>query len=236
MFDFSNANGCCIPEVNIFKILSAFVGSCWSFSILSLSLSADDAMKRQKPRRRDPQLGVVTFEQMREIFAQHARTSGTSMLTQKQLVDYWVTLEVDADVNPESNPPRAAAPKSRAAGPVHRTVWLDTAMVPASGSASSSAPAGLQLLSPQPGSNTTVPAWSSTAMVPWVPASGAKQLSVKCACCAKLTLAPRPPDAPPPGFEAVLSCSDCSAWIQNGVNEGFDFSTSFHSVRAWHQR
>ena len=116
-----------------------------------------------KPRRRDPQLGVVTFEQMREIFAQHAQRAGISMLTQQQLADYWVrleVLEVDADVNPESNPPRAAAPKSRAAGAVHRTRWLDTAMVPASGSASSSAPAGLQLLSPQPGSNTTVPAWS----------------------------------------------------------------------------
>ena len=234
MLDFSNANGCCTPEVNIFKILSAFVGSCWSFSILSLSLSADDAMKRQKPRRRDPQLGVVTFEQMREIFAQQARTSGRRMLTQKQLVDYWVTLEVDADVNPESNPPRAAAPKSRAAGPVHRTRWLDTAMVPASGSASSSSLSVTAMV--PPGSNTTVPAWSSTAMVPWVQASGAKQLSVKCACCAKLILAPRPPDAPPPGFEAVLSCSDCSAWIQNGVNEGFDLSTSFHNVRAWHQR
>ena len=105
MFDFSNANGCCTPEVNIFKILSAFVGSCWSFSILSLSLSADDAMKRQKPRRRDPQLGVVTFEQMREIFAQQARTSGRRMLTQKQLVDHWVTLPLGEDANPKLNPP-----------------------------------------------------------------------------------------------------------------------------------
>ena len=188
-------------------------------------------MQRSKPRRRDPQLGVVTFEEMRRIFAQQARTCGAPELTRKQLKDHWVTLELDADVDPQPNPPGVARP-------VHRTASSSTAMVPASGSVAA-------------GFNTTVPAWSSTAMVPaWSPtASGSASSSVapgpepqllqqhfQCACCSQVTRAPRPPEAPPPGFEAVLACTNCTDWVEHYVNNGFDLSTSFHNVRAWHQR
>ena len=67
-------------------------------------------MQRSKPRRRDPQLGLVTFEEMRRIFAQQARTCGAPELTQKQPKDHWVTLELDVDVDPQPNPPGVARP------------------------------------------------------------------------------------------------------------------------------